>query len=73
MILTSLFSSDLLIQNRASKKGIAKTKAVYFIDMENPKAKEYKKSLVIEYFLPISCPKAISKTASPNRILLGET
>ncbi len=72
MILSSLFSSDLLIHKTANKKGNAKIKAVYFIDMANPKTKEYEKSLVIEYFLPIFCPKAISKTASPNRMLLGD-
>ena len=72
-LFTSCLSSDLLIKGSANKKGKIKTNIEYFIEIENPKTKEYKQSLRIEYFLPISCPNEMSSTESPKRTPFGET
>ena len=62
-----------MIKGSAIKKGRVKIIIEYFIEIEKPRINEYKKSLRSEYLRPISCPKEISNTESPNKIPFGET
>ena len=61
------------MKGRAIKKGKVKITIEYFMEIEKPKINEYKISLGKVYLYPISWPKDMSKTDSPNKMPFGET